>query len=109
MGNGVLPDAKGAARCKIAKEHLLIQMPGETFKRAVISKESLLYVAYSLNRQYVQLPGIHDSPVRVIDLPNDMLRSKVLMYKIETYKTFTAIVAGAGFTLWYTKEKENKK
>lgn len=103
MGNGVFPDAKGAARCKIAKEHLLIQMPGETFKRAVISKESLLYVAYSLNRQYVQLPGIHDSPVRVIDLPNDMLRSKVLMYKIETYKTFTAIVAGAGFTLWYTK------
>lgn len=107
MGNGVLPDAKGTARCKITKEHLLIQMPGETFKRAVISKESLLYVAYSLNRQYVQLPGIHDSPVRVIDLPNDMLRSKVLMYKIETYKTFTAIVAGAGFTIWGVKE--NKK
>ena len=107
MGNGVLPDAKGAVRRKIAKEHLLIQMPGETFKRVVTSKESLLYVAYSLNRQYVQLPGIHDSPVRVIDLPNDMLRSKVLMYKIETYKTFTAIVAGAGFTIWGVKE--NKK
>lgn len=100
MGNGVLPDAKGVARCKIAKEHLLIQMPGEAFKRTVISKESLLYVAYSLNRQYVQLPGIHDNPVRVVDLPNDMLRSKVLMYKIETYKTFTAIIAGAGFTIW---------
>lgn len=107
MGNGVLPNAKGAARCKIAKEHLLIQMPGETFKRTCISKESLLYVAYSLNRQYVQLPGIHDSPVRVIDLSNDMLRSKVLMYKIETYKTFTAIIAGAGFTIWGVKE--NKK
>lgn len=107
MGNGVLPGAKGVVCCKIAKKHLLIQMPGETFKRAVISKESLLYVAYSLNRQYVQLPGIHDSPVRVIDLSNDMLRSKVLMYKIETYKTFTAIVAGAGFTIWGVKD--NKK
>ena len=107
MGNGVLPDAKGVARGKIEKEHLLIQMPGEKTKRKVISKDSLLYVAYSLNRQYVQLPGVHDNPVRVIDLSNDLLRSKVLVYKVDTYKTFTAIIAGAGFTIWSVKE--NKK
>lgn len=104
MGNGVLPDAKGSTLCKIEKKHLLIQMPGENFQRKVISKDSLLYVAYSLGRQYVQLPGIHDGPVRVVDLSNDLLRSKVLAYKIETYKTFTAIIAGAGFTIWGIKE-----
>ena len=104
MGNGVLPDAKGVARCRIEKGHLLIQMPGENIIRKVISKDSLLYVAYSLDREYVQLPGIHDAPVRVVDLSNDILRSKVLVYKLETYKTFTAIGAGAGFTIWGVKE-----
>lgn len=106
MGNGVLPDAKGVAHRRIEKSHLLIQMPGEKIKRKVISKDSLLYVAYSLNREYVQLPGIHDGPVRVVDLPNDVLRSKVIVYKIETYKTFTAIVAGAGYIIWGVKENK---
>ena len=36
MGNGMLPDAKGVARCRIEKGHLLIQMPGENIKSKVI-------------------------------------------------------------------------
>ena len=50
----------------------------------------------------------HSSSVSVTS-GGDMLRSKVFMYHIDTNKTFTAIIAGSGFTLWYTKEKENKK
>lgn len=109
MGNGIIPDAKGAAEEKLKKKHLLIRIPGENYNRKCLSKNSLMYVAYSLNREYVHLPGINDGVIKVSSLSNDMLRSKVFMYHIDTNKTFTAIIAGSGFTLWYTKEKENKK
>lgn len=104
MGNGVLPDVSGTALCKLSNKHILIQMPGEKIKRKVISKDSLLYVAYSLNKEYVHLPGIHEGAVKVTGLSNDILRSKVLLYKVETYKTFTAIIAGAGYLIWTNGE-----
>lgn len=109
MGNGVIPDAKGAAEEKLKKKHLLIRIPGDNYDRKCLSKDSLMYVAYSLNKEYVHLPGINDGAIKVSSLSNDMLRSTVFMYHIDTNKTFTAIIAGSGFTLWYTKEKENKK
>lgn len=109
MGNGIMPGVKGVTEEKLRKKHLLIRIPGDNYDRKCLSKDSLMYVAYSLNREYVHLPGINDGAIKVSSLPNDMLRSKVFMYHIDTNKTFTAIIAGSGFTLWHTKEKENKK
>ena len=109
MGNGVIPDAKGRAGEKLKKKHLLIRIPGENYYRKCLSKDSLMYVAYSLNREYVHLPGINDGAIKVSSMSNDMLRSKVFMYHVDTNKTFTAIIAGSGFMLWYTKEKEKEK
>lgn len=109
MGNGIMPDVNGVAEEKLRNKHLLIRIPGDNYGRKCLSKDSLMYVAYSLNREYVHLPGINDGAIKVSSLSNDMLRSKVFMYHIDTNKTFTAIIAGSGFTLWYTKEKENKK
>lgn len=103
MGNGVIPDAKGAVEEKLKKGNLLIRIPGENYDRKCLSKDSLMYVAYYLNREYVHLPGINDGAIKVSSLPNDMLRSKVFMYHIDTNKTFTAVIAGSGFTLWYIK------
>lgn len=109
MGNGIIPDVKGVAEEKLKKKHLLIRIPGENYDRKCLYKDSLMYVAYSLNREYVHLPGINDGAIKVSSLSNDMLRSKVFMYHVDTNKTFTAIIAGSGFMLWYTNEKENKK
>jgi hypothetical protein len=109
MGNGIIPDAKGVAEVKLKKEHLLIRIPGENYDRKCLYKDSLMYVAYCLNREYVHLPGINDGAIKVSSLSNDVLRAKVFMYHIDTNKTFTAIIAGSGFTLWYANEKENKK
>lgn len=77
MGNGIISDAKGAAEEKLKKKHLLIRIPGENHDRKCLSKDSLMYVAYSLNREYVHLPGINDGAIKVSSLSNDMLRSKV--------------------------------
>lgn len=104
MANGMLPDVSGATECRVARKHLLIRIPGENFERKCISKDSLMYVAYSLNKEYVHLPGINDGAIRVASLSNDMLRSKVFMFHVDTPKTFTAIVAGSGFMLWNMKE-----
>jgi len=104
MGNGVFPEAKGVAKSRIQKKHLLIRIPGENYDRKCLSKDSLMYVAYTLNKEYVHLPGINDGAIRVASLSNDMLRSKVFMYHVDTDKTFTAIVAGSGFTIWAIKE-----
>lgn len=104
MANGMLPDVSGVAECRVARKHLLIRIPGENFERKCISKDSLMYVAYSLNKEYVHLPGINDGAIRVASLSNDMLRSKVIMFHVDTPKTFTAIVAGSGFMLWNMKE-----
>lgn len=109
MGNGIFPEVSGLAECKVSKKHLLIRIPGENFNRKCISKDSLMYVAYSLNREYVHLPGINDGAIRVASLSTDMLKSKVFMYHIDTEKTFTAIVAGSGFTTWAAKEKKEDK
>lgn len=109
MGNGIISGVKGVTEEKFRKKHLLIRVPGDNYDRKCLSKDSLMYVAYSLDREYVHLPGINDGAIKVSSLSNDVLRSKVFMYHIDTNKTFTAIIAGSGFTLWYTKEKENKK
>ncbi len=108
MGNGIIPDAKGVTEEKLRRKYLLIRIPGENYDRKCLSKDSLMYVAYSLNREYVHLPGISDGAIKVSSLSNDMLRSKVFMYHIDTNKTFTAIIVGSGFILWHA-EKENKK
>lgn len=109
MGNGIIPDAKGVAEEKLRRKHLLIRIPGENYDRKCLSKDSLMYVAYSLNREYVHLPGINDGAIKVSSLSNDILKSKVFMYHVDTNKTFTAIITGSGFTLWYTKEKKEKE
>lgn len=109
MANGLLPNVNGVTECKVSKKHLLIRIPGEQFDRKCMSKDSLMYVAYTLGREYVHLPGINDGAIRVASLSTDMLRSKVFMYHVDTPKTFTAIIAGSGFTIWSIKEKEEKK
>lgn len=109
MGNGVFPEMKGVAECKVKKKHLLIRIPGENYDRKCLSKDSLMYVAYTLNREYVHLPGINDGSIRVASLSSDMLRAKVFMYHVDTAKTFTAIVAGSGFNIWAIKEKKKEE
>lgn len=108
MANGMLPNVTGVAECRVARKHLLIRIPGENFDRKCISKDSLMYVAYSLNKEYVHLPGINDGAIKVSSLSTDMLGSKVFMYHVDTPKTFTAIIAGSGFMLWSTKEGVKK-
>lgn len=108
MANGILPNVSGVAECRVSKKHLLIRIPGENFDRKCISKNSLMYVAYSLGKEYVHLPGINDGAIKVSSLSTDMLRSKVFMYHVDTHKTFTAIIAGSGFMLWSVKEGDKK-
>ena len=108
MANGILPNVSGIAEYRVSKKHLLIRIPGENFDRKCISKDSLMYVAYSLGKEYVHLPGINDGAIKVSSLSTDMLRSKVFMYHVDTPKTFTAIIAGSGFILWSMKEEDKK-
>lgn len=101
MGEGMMPnDMKYAVHKKVKEKHILISLPGESIKRNVISKDSLLYLAYFLGKEYVRLPGFGDNAVKVSSLSPDILRAKVLMYKFDTYKTFTAIIDGSGYMKW---------
>ena len=84
----------------VGRKYILIKLPHETFKRRAINKDSLLYVAALLEKDFVHLPGFNDQCLRIGSLPDDILRSKVLMYKVDTPRTFTAIIAGSGFSIW---------
>lgn len=108
MGNGVLPAMNNGCVDKIGRKHILIQLPNETLKRKVIRKDSLLYVAAVLYKEYVHLPGFNDQCLKVSTLPNDILKARVLMYKVDTSKTFTAIIAGSGYNIWPEEKKEKK-
>lgn len=109
MCNGLLPDATGDIAKTVKRKHLLIRLPGENYSRKCITKKSLMYVAYALNREFVHLPGLYDGAIRVAYLPNDILRAEVYMYHIDTVKTFTAIIADSGFIPWKTSETKGKK
>lgn len=109
MGNGLLPDATGSVAKNIEKKHLLIRLPGENYCRKCITKKSLMYVAYALNKEFVHLPGINDGAIRVASLPNDILRAEVYMFHSDTAKTFTAIIAGSGFIPWGPSETKERK
>ena len=107
MAKGMMPnDMKYAVHQKVKEKHLLISLPGESIKRNVISKDSLLYLAYFLGKEYVRLPGFGDTPVKVTSLSPDLLKAKVLMYKFDTYKTFTAIIDGSGYMKWVGEGKK---
>lgn len=109
MGNGLLPNVTSSVAKNIKKKHLLIKLPGENYNRKCITKTSLMYVAYALNREFVHLPGLNDGAIRVASLSNDVLRAEVYMYHIDTDKTFTAIIAGSGFIPWSCTKKKEKK
>ncbi len=109
MSNGLLPDATGNIAKTVKWKHLLIRLPGENYSRKCITKKSLMYLAYALNREFVHLPGLNDGAIRVASLPNDILRAEVYMYHIDTVKTFTAIIDGSGFIPWSPTEKKEKK
>lgn len=107
MGDGMMPnDMKYAVHQKVKEKHLLISLPGESIKRNVISKDSLLYLAYFLGKEYVRLPGFGDTPVKVTSLPSDLLKAKVIMYKFDTPKTFIAIIDGSGYMKWVGEGKK---
>lgn len=106
MAKGMLPDVAGDVKDKVSQKHMLIKLPGDYVKRAVFSKKSLLYLAYFLGLEYVQLPGYIEGPIKVTSLPKDMLNSTVYMYKINSYKTFTAIIAGSGYQKWDGKTND---
>ena len=108
MGNGIFPELGKECQDKIGRKHILIQLPDETIKRKVIRKDSLLYVAAVLYKEYVHLPGFNDQCLRVSTLPNDILKARVLMYKVDTAKTFTAIITGSGYAFWPEEKKEKK-
>ena len=100
MSNGVLPQMEDIVEDTVGRRYILIKLPHETFKRKAINKDSLLYVAAMLKKDFVHLPGFNDQCLRVGSLSDDILRSKVLMYKVDTPRTFTAIIAGSGFRIW---------
>lgn len=96
----MLPQMEDIVEDTVGRRYILIKLPHETFKRKAISKDSLLYVAAVLKKDFVHLPGFNDQCLRVGSLSDDILRSKVLMYKVDTPITFTAIIAGSGFNIW---------
>lgn len=100
MSNGVLPQMEDIVEDTVGRRYILIKLPHETFKRKAINKDSLLYVAAMLKKDFVHLPGFNDQCLRVGSLSDDILRSKVIMYKVNTPRTFTAIIAGSGFSIW---------
>lgn len=109
MGNGVIANADGATRNQLRKKHLMIVLPGEHVSRAVITKDSLLYVAYSLNKMYVHLHGFYEGAVDIRSLPQDLLKAKVICYKEDTYMTFSAVIAGSGYVVWGTDNNKKGK
>ena len=96
----MLPQMEDIVEDTVGRRYILIKLPHETFKRKAINKDSLLYVAAMLKKDFVHLPGFNDQCLRVGSLSDDILRSKVLMYKVDTPRTFTAIIAGSGFNIW---------
>lgn len=96
----MLPQMEDIVEDTVGRRYILIKLPHETFKRKAINKDSLLYVAAILKKDFVHLPGFNDQCLRVGSLSDDILRSKVLMYKVDTPRTFTAIIAGSGFNIW---------
>lgn len=96
----MLPQTEDIVEDTVGRRYILIKLPHETFKRKAINKDSLLYVAAVLKKDFVHLPGFNDQCLRVGSLSDDILRSKVLMYKVDTPRTFTAIIAGSGFNIW---------
>ena len=96
----MLPQMEDIVEDTVGRRYILIKLPHETFKRKAINKDSLLYVAALLKKDFVHLPGVNDQCLRVGSLSDDILRSKVLMYKVDTPRTFTAIIAGSGFNIW---------
>lgn len=96
----MLPQMEDVVEDTVGRRYILIKLPHETFKRKAINKDSLLYVAAILKKDFVHLPGFNDQCLRVGSLSDDILRSKVLMYKVDTPRTFTAIIAGSGFNIW---------
>lgn len=96
----MLPKMEDIVEDTVGRRYILIKLPHETFKRKAINKDSLLYVAAFLKKDFVHLPGFNDQCLRVGSLSDDILRSKVLMYKVDTPRTFTAIIAGSEFNIW---------
>lgn len=106
MSNGTLPSMSDSVEDTIGRRYILIKLPNETFKRKAINKGSLLYVAAMLEKDYVHLPGFNDQCLRIGSLSDDILRSRVMMYKVDSPRTFTAIIAGSGFSIWPDKNKK---
>lgn len=109
MSNEVFPDMTKRVYDRIGRKYILIALPNETIKRKAVSRDSLLYVASVLQKEFVHLPGFNDQCLKVSRLPNDILKSKVMMYKVDTPLTFTAIIAGAGYRIWDANVIESEK
>lgn len=78
-------------------KHIHITIPGERKARVVFDKDSLLYLAHTLDRYYVVLVGFSLDPVSVSSLSDDVLKSNVLCYRIESATTFSAVIPCTGF------------
>lgn len=81
-------------------KHIVIKLPGEAVSRVVISKNSLLWLAYSLEREYVWLHGFMDDYVSVRSLSSDLLRAKIIAYKIDGPRTLSVILEDSGYKKW---------
>lgn len=81
-------------------KHIVIKLPGEAVSRVVISKNSLLWLAYSLEREYVWLHGFMDDYVSVRSLSSDLLHAKIIAYKIDGPRTLSVILEGSGYKKW---------
>lgn len=84
----------------VRTKHIVIRLPGEAVSRVVTSKNSLLWLAYSLEREYVWLHGFMDDYVSVRSLSSDLLRAKIIAYKIDGPRTLSVILEGSGYKKW---------
>lgn len=100
MGQGVVPKMSNTVRQKTSPQHIYIMLPGERYARCVIKKNSLLYLAYTLDRMYVEIHGLSERTVDVRTLSADLLKRKVICYKIETDMTFSVVLEGLGWERW---------
>lgn len=77
-----------------------ISLKGRRNKIKCTNAKSLLALADNLQRDYVQIIGLCPCPIEVGSLSLDLLKKRVICYRIDSYKTFTVVLDGLDFKEW---------
>lgn len=83
------------------KDSVTILLDGHRKPQRIRSSKSLLALYKHLGRDFVQIVGMCDYPVKVVSLSPDLLNAHVLAYRIDSYLTFTVVLKlVGGFAPW---------